>query len=141
MSTGTTTTDGIVFGPTAAGTQYISLNYHRGGRRPDKNFWSPAFPPQDEFALFETAEAAPAWEDAQQHLWGVSDQGETELGLRGERVAKFPCPQNPTDQWHGYPVSPKERDTDRPPDEVIDLWIELGAITRVWARRIQRRKV
>lgn len=140
MSTGTTSRDGILFGPTAAGTRYISLHYHRGGRRPDKNFWSPSFLPPEEYSLFEKAETGD-WRDAQRHIWGISDQGNTELGLRGERIAKFPCPQNTGDPWHGYPVSPRERQVDTPPDEVIELWIEQEAITRVWARRIQRRRV
>jgi hypothetical protein len=146
VSNGTATADGIEFGPTTAGSNYISLHYHRGGHRPDKNFWIPTFPPPEEFSLFDVTEmfadsALDGWRAAKRHLWAVHAQGQTILGVRGERLAKFPHPQNAIDRWHGYPVSPQEREDDTPPDELIDLWIERGVIPRVLGRRIQRRKV
>ena len=81
------------------------------------------------------------WRDAKEHLWGVHDGGTTDLGLRGERLAKFPHPQNATDPWHGYPVSPQDRQDDTPPDEIINLWIDRGVITRVFGARIRRRRI
>lgn len=140
MSTGTPTADGLTYGPTAAGTTYISLYYHRGGRKPDKNYWEPAFTPGEEYALFDHAETE-EWSDTQDHLWGIVDGGKTILGLRGEKIARFPAPQNDSDPWHGYPVSPKDRYDDVPPDEVIDRWSDTNVITRAVARRIKKGKI
>ena len=44
------------------------------------------------------------WCDGSRHYWGIL--GNTPLGCRGERLAKFPCCHNPNGPWHGYPVSP-----------------------------------
>lgn len=140
MSTGTATGNGIQFGPTANGTVYICMNYHRGGRKPDKNYWDPAFAPADEYGLFEGAETE-EWSDDDNHLWGVVGGGTVSIGLRGEKIAKFPAPQNAHDPWHGYPVSPRDRVVDTPPDGVIDNWLDNNVITRAVARRIKKGKI
>lgn len=142
MSTGTPTADGISFGPTTNGTHYISLYYHRhtSGGRPDKNYWHYAFLPPAEYSLFSDSEDG-EWSDGAGHFWGVRDQGKLELGLRGERLAKFPCPSNNSDPRHGYPVSPQLRATDTPPDDVIQKWIDDNVIGRTFGARIRRRKI
>ena len=140
MSNGTATSDGILFEPINAGSHYISLFYHRTGSRSDKSLWHASFSPTAEFSLFAEAEIK-RWSDTKSQLWAVHAQGATVLGQRGERLARFPHPQNATDPWHGFPVSPQDRESDTPPDDFIDLWIEKNVVSRVFGRRMQRRKI
>ena len=143
MSTGTANSDGIVFGPTGAGTMYISLYYHRptAARRAEKNQWNSDFPPPFEYALYELAEIQ-VWVDNTGHYWGVHNNGTTVLGSLGQRIAKFPRPSNMGDPRHGYPVSPQQRgDPDTPPEDLVEQWIDANVVTKTLGRRIQKRKI
>jgi len=133
---------GLLFGPNGNGKQYLSLNCHRGAGDPRyKSFWSPAIPPPVEYDVFCMADNY-NWSDQHGHYWAVHDGGNTELGTRGERLAKFPYNANPRDPWHGFPVSPLERgDADAPPDDFVANWIEAGVISKTVGRRIQRRRI
>ncbi len=107
-----------------------------------KNCWHHLVSPHGEYEIFSTSDER-NWNDANGHYWGFGDrEGQIEVGESGERICKFPMNSNATDPWHGYPVSPAQTgDRDAPPDELISRWLIDNAITRVFARRIQRRKI
>lgn len=126
---------GIEFGPNGSGKRYLSLYAHRGANY-RKSMW--AMPPPEEYRVFCSSDYG-NWSDHGGNLWGIDDGGNTVLGLRGERLSKFPRPTNATNPWHGYPVSPME-DGDRgaPPDLLVERWISTGVVSRTIGRRIQR---
>ena len=139
---GVAVASGVQFGPTQSGKVYISLHQHRGSGAPaHKHQWCDQISRVMEFGIFDTADYQ-NWCDRDGHFWGIHDRGQTVLGVRGERLSKFPRTSNSSDPWHGYPVSPLERgDDDAPPDEFVERWIETGAVSKTFGRRIQRRKV
>lgn len=143
---GVATGSGMLYGPRPGKTKrYLCSNHHRGGRRGGghKHEWHPVnVPPLREYELFCTADDE-KWVDTDGHYWGVGDsEGNLILGLSKERLCKFPLPSNLSDPWHGYPVSPmQEGDKDAPPDDFVEKWIADKAISKVFGRRIQRRKV
>jgi hypothetical protein len=99
-------------------------------------------PPTHEYAIFGAAESK-EWKDDRHHLWGFMP-GLIMVGTQGERLAKFPAPQNAADPWHGYPVSALDhkREFDhRPCGALIDKWRDDGLITAVEAARIRRGKI
>jgi hypothetical protein len=131
--------DGIVYGPTANGKTYVSLYYHRRDDRSGrKSCWHPDVLPPAEYAIFEQSDVG-GWTDAAGH-WGFGARGRLELGTRGERLAKFPRTTNSTDNWHGYPVSPRDGD-DAPSDDLVNRWIDSDQIEKAIGRRIQRQKI
>jgi hypothetical protein len=143
---GVPTVAGLLYGPRAgSGKRYLCSNHHRGARRGGghKHEWHPVnVPPFVEYRLFCRADDKD-WFDSDGHYWGFGNyQGKMILGTNKERLCKFPLPSNATDAWHGYPVSPmQEGDKDAPPDEFIEEWIAKNFISKVFGRRIQRRKV
>lgn len=134
--TGSAQPGGIAFGPTASGKHYLSLFAHRGAN-PRKSVW--AIPPADEFDVFSRCDRAD-WFDTDGHLWGAVDPCGSQLGTRGERLAKFPSTARPS-PWHGYPVSPASgRDSESPPDALIERLRHDGRLTRTFARKLQTRR-
>jgi hypothetical protein len=130
--------DGIVFGPNGSGKRYISLNYHRGTPTKNKSTWSESLTRRTEFRIFCSADTG-AWFDTRGNYWGIRDKGNTVLGTRGERIAKFPANGNPTLPWHGYPASPNRKGAgDTPPNELVKKWEDDGHISRPWARRLRK---
>ena len=131
---------GIRFGPNGSGKLYVSLYAHRGDR-PQKSTWLREVPPPTEYDIFCWADTGD-WRDDSGHYWGIRDGGRAALGCRGERLAKFPCCLNPSDPWHGYPVSPLE-DGERaaPPGDFVERWRIAGIINRTIRRRILSRKI
>ena len=51
-------------------------------------------------------------------------------------IAKFITDAN--NEWHGYPVSPRQYDI--PPEEVLSLWLERGLIDKTDKSRISKGK-
>ena len=138
---GVATSSGIRFGPNSSGKFYLCLYYHRGNNRPEKNKWHPEIKPQLEYQIFCNTDRE-NWYDRIGHGWGMHNQGDTIIGFQGERLCKFPRTSNESDPRHGFPVSPMENgDDDTPSDEFIEHWILMGAISKTFGRRIQRRKV
>ena len=130
---------GVLFGPTANGRSYLSLNAHRG-QNPKKSQWALDLRRAAEFGIFEAADAADH-RDANGHFWGVRDSDGSPLGTHGERLAKFPRTQNEFDPWHGYPVTPMSgRDSELPTDTIIEQMIDQGFVSRTYGRKIQRRR-
>jgi hypothetical protein len=143
MTGGTATPAGLLFGPNHSGKKYLSSYAHRRNNPRDrhKSHWLPSVTPLMEFGIFCSADRA-SWRDGSGNYWGLHSGTRTILGVRGERLCKFPYTSNATDPWHGFPVSPLERgDNDAPPDTLVDDWVSAGVISRVAGRKIQRRKL
>jgi hypothetical protein len=131
---------GILFGPNDHGKTYLSIFLHRG-IRPNKNKWSSNITPPIEYSIFCPSDYA-NYNDNSGHYWGFLNRGDLRIGLRGERLCKFPLPSNIIDPWHGYPVSPmNDGDYNAPPDYLVQRWPQTGDISRTFARRIQKRKI
>jgi hypothetical protein len=128
---------GLAFGPTQSGKLYLSVYAHRGANH-RKSCWDVS--PEDEYGIFETADADDR-ADTAGHYWGTRDADGTALGTRGERLAKFPHNGVPTVPWHGFPVSPASgRASECPPDDFIDALINQGKMSRTFGRKLQRRR-
>lgn len=131
----------IPFGPTSSGKQYLSLDYHRCSRAvPPKRCW--AIPRPAEYDVFVWADETPCC-DGSGHMWGfLFEDGELAvLGTERERIAKFPCPQNETDPWHGYPVHTTDIPQRRPSPIFIEELYQRGVLTKVQKKRIQGSKI
>jgi hypothetical protein len=141
MNTGKAIVGGIKFGPTLNGKMYISLYAHRGARK-GKSIWHIDISPMQEYRLFETSDKN-GWADTRGHYWSfASADGSVPTGTEGQRLAKHPGVTNPSDPWHGYPVSPSQTgDADAPTDNLVSIWLESRVITRTFARRIRDRRV
>jgi hypothetical protein len=128
--------DGVLFGPTAEGKSYLSMYAHRGANR-RKSQWD--IPPESEYDIFSRSDDDD-WLDGDGHLWGAIDATGSPLGTRGERLAKFPHTALRI-PWHGYPVSPASgRDSEMPPDELVERLRDDGRLTRTFARKLQTRR-
>lgn len=137
---GTASSGGILYGPTASGKRYLSMYAHRGAN-PQKSEWHQDVPPDDEYALFETADDQ-AWMDINGDYWSLRDGGALPVGTRDERIAKHPKTSNARDPWHGYPASPAEKGSaDAPAADLLDRWLDEGVIGRPMHRRILRRRI
>lgn len=129
-------TEGITYNTCAQGT-YLSLNYHRRRmslKRP-KSLWEVAR--RVECHTFCNAQLE-RWYDAQGNAWSVTEDESVPLGTRGECVAFFDEPTNPTDPWHGYPVGGRRGlpTVRRPPDELIKRWLDDKWISYVLYQRL-----
>ena len=120
---------------------YLSLGYHHcTSAIPPKRCWS--LKRDDEFAVFCWADGSQA-SDETGNLWGfLLREGELHvLGTEGERIAKFPCPSNATDPWHGYPVHPNDDPARRPPPTFVDRMYHENLLTKVQKKRIQDSRI
>jgi hypothetical protein len=120
----------------------LSRTDHRHIARGSRNKWSASCSPACEYDIFCDSEDN-NWRDSRPHLWGLQ-QGLAEIGQSGERIAKFPAPQNTTDAWHGYPVSaldPRREFEHRPEPNLVLRWRLAGLIDEVDQARINRGKV
>jgi hypothetical protein len=141
MLTVATIQSGIPYGPNSAGKCYISLFKHRGCGDPyEKTVWCKEISPEMEYATFCFSDENNII-DNKGNLWGFRDDGREVLGQNGEVFCKFPVTSNVSDPWHGYPVSPAESVNDIPPPKVVQEWITRGVVSRLFGRRIQRRKI
>lgn len=139
MITPTANPDGLLFGPTASGKNYLSTYEHRG-RNVRKSQWAADVIPPEEYEIFEHADVNDH-ADSDGHYWGVRNPCGAVLGSRGERLAKFPHNGTETAPWHGYPVSPASgRSSEIPPDGLIEALVEAGSLSRTFGRKIQRRR-
>jgi hypothetical protein len=110
---------------------------HRGSN-PRKSCW--AVDPPEEYSIFETSDAGD-WADSDGHLWGFRDDVGSTLGTKGERLAKFPFTSSASTPWHGYPVSPASgRQSEIPPDTLVEELKAAGHLSRTLARKIQTRR-
>jgi len=142
MPDGAANEAGIQFPSTHSGKPYIAVFKHRGnGARQHKSVWHNDIPPVFEYNIFCAADNS-GWECKAGHLWGFHDAAQTVLGTQGQRLAKFPCPQNVGGSWHGYPISTMDYEpSDQPPDELVEKWVAEGTLNRTTGRRIQRNKL
>jgi hypothetical protein len=146
----TRTPHGLLFGPSASGKHYISLNYHRrlnaashepSARSRSKSQWRPTISRTQEYRLFCLADAS-SWRDETGRHWALLNTAKTVLGMAGERLSTFPFPSNQDGPWHGYPISTRAGVRSHvPTDGLISLWERTGIITRVVATRLRRRKI
>jgi len=131
----------IEFGPTSSGKRYLSLGYHRCNRAvPPKRCWSIS---RDlEFGVFCWADGFDV-SDADGDMWGFFlREGELEvLGTDRERIAKFPCPTNETEHWHGYPVHAADRPERRPSPVFIENLYRRSLLSKVQKKRIQESRI
>ena len=137
------TSDGLKYGPTANGKRYLSVFKHRGnGSTKHKNIW--CISPDIEYEIFCNSDKHNLI-DTSKNYWGVLNNGKEKLGVKGERLSKFPYTSNTQDPWHGYPVSPvEERKRNALPsnfDLLIEQWIKDEIITKEIGRKIQKEKI
>lgn len=140
--TATPTTSGVRVGPTSAGNHYLARDDHQHFAHSSRNRWNDQYLPLAQFELLEAAESN-GWSDSRSHLWAVASDL-AEIGVDGERIAKFPERANHADDWHGYPVSaldPKRVHEHRPEPELVSRWYDVGLITEVQRARIKRGKI
>ncbi len=122
-------------------SSYIVHHKHRNKKPTDKaSIWS--ISEWEEIQIFGHA-GINAWCSKKGTvLWGIHISRENKLTKIGNSVenslyiAKFVCNHN--DEWHGYPVHPKNNDI--PPEEIIESWRVSKVIDKTDKRRIQRGK-
>jgi hypothetical protein len=131
-----------LYGPTLKGHRYQPISYHsrtaRPRRKSNKSRWS--IREDHEYEVFRLAdEPAPWWYCADSDaLFSVVDHGTVQLGLDGERIAKFPRPTNAPDPWHGFPVLSEDSS---PGERLLDLWIKTAVIPEHVRRKIEAGKL
>lgn len=140
--TGATIPDGIEFGPTPLNLRiYHSLYRHRGHGSPNhKSVWGDSVPPPMEYAIFCDADTN-NWRTADGDYWSLHNGGNTEIGSDGERLCRFQNTSNLSDPWHGFPVSPLKKESDKPPVILLDMWLAAGIIQPAFRKRILLRQI
>lgn len=99
LYTKTRNTD-FTYGPTTKGNYYLpnpahginSTNFKKHKWRINEN---------EEYSVFEFAEEPELFCKENNCYFSIINNGKVILGNRGERIAKFPKPQNASDPWHG----------------------------------------
>ena len=118
-------------------SDYISLHYHRSasGTKHDKSLWAVA--PPDECHTFCNARLE-HWFDQDGNAWSVNEEKDAALGTRGELVAFFENPGNPSGEWHGFPVGGRRGlpTKKQPPDELLAKWRDDDWISYTTYQRI-----
>ena len=108
MSTGETSGPIHPVATRVSGYRYQFYDKHHGRGAPDVARWLPEMSQDEEFAVFDTADAN-GISDERGWLYGVrprDDDGEIpDLGTWGQQVAEFPYAR-PNETWHGYPLWP-----------------------------------
>lgn len=126
------------YGPTARQHYYQPIHYHArtARQRPEKNRW--CLREGEQYEVFRVADE-PWWQCFLNHcLFSIIDNGNTVLGMSGERLAKFPLPRNSSDPYHGFPIL---TDDDKPSPALLDLWEATGIITPHVRRKIEHSKI
>jgi hypothetical protein len=132
---------GVTFGPNTSGKLYLSDYRHRGnGDARYKSFWLATIPASTEFEIFCVSDTKNLL-DEDGNLFGCLDDGETEIGTKGEVLCKFWNPHNQVNPWHGHRVSPSLRSADEIKIPTVQQWIDSQSITRTFGRSIQRGEV
>ncbi|MBX9622775.1 MAG: hypothetical protein K2X82_03080 [Gemmataceae bacterium] len=126
------------------GLLYQFTPKHHDGRDPDAARWLPELTREEEFGVFDAADAIEI-ADAAGNLYGVlrGDGKLRPLGTCEERLAEFPVAR-PGEPWHGYPVYPVNEDgpenrrglTCRPAKEVFARLVETGLLSKRERRRL-----
>ena len=133
---------GLLFPAYGSRSAYLSRKDHWRTAAGPRNKWAASCPPPYEYAIFGDAEDN-GWRDDRPHLWGLL-AGLPQIGLSGERIAKFPGISNAADPWHGYPVSaldPRREFEHRPKPALVKRWVAAGLIDEYDGARINRGKV
>lgn len=136
------TAAGLLFPPDESRSAYLSRKDHWRTAAGERNKWAASCPPPGEYAIFCDAEDND-WRDDRPHLWGLL-KGLPQIGTYRECIAKFPAVTNPSDPWHGYPVSaldPRREFEHRPAAALVNRWVAAGLIGPVDGARIIRGKV
>jgi hypothetical protein len=109
---------------------------HRG-RMPikDKSQWE--IGEWEELILFTLAKQRDWISPKKAWLWSIHIKGGKRVKIGKDEdgdlfIAKYKTDSN--DEWHGYPVSPRQFDI--PPQQVLDLWLEEGFIDKADKKRI-----
>jgi len=122
------------------GLRYLFTAKHHGGWKSRHATWLPTLTEEEEFSVFDDADANQV-SDAAGNLFGVlfdGNEGLQDLGTRGEQIAKF-WYSPPGSPWHGFPAFPlkddvvmqnRQGETARPERQVLDRLLEVGAINR-----------
>lgn len=116
------------------GSLYLVYNEHRNGGW--RSQWSITV--QEELSVFDRAELGAWGEDGS--LWGLHLDGAQllRLGTEGEFIARFRR-TDPAVPWHGYPAQPStQHRQDFPPDQVVNMWVDMGLLSRPRQRRLQQ---
>lgn len=115
-------------------------NAQRKGRE-NKSFWS--ISANKQYECFEKSDMNDWW-DAEKNGYYFINPSLDPIGKTDEIRAFFPNPDNNSEfpcfginyKWHGYPT--KDR---RVSNDLIELWIEKGVITRATGLNIKRLKL
>ena len=140
--TGATIPGGLEFGPTPVNQRmYHSLYRHRGHGSPlHKTVWATSITPPMEYAIFCESDTND-WRTVDGDYWSLYDGGNTEIGADGERLCRFQKTTNPSDPWHGFPVSPQKKESDLPPVTLLDMWLATGVIEPAFRKRVLLRQI
>ena len=127
---------GGVFPPNAKGHSYMPMPYHashtHGTRGGKKNLWS--IPLNGEYYVFNYGDLRDWIDTVANGIVSFLDGCNEVIGKGGEKLAFFPTPTNPTDPWHGYPISSEEI-LDK---KLAESWFNQGYITISTKQRILR---
>lgn len=89
-----------------SGFRYLFTAKHHGGGPDDAARWSPEINEDDEFRVFDDADAF-EFTDDQGRLYGIlrDEGGLRDLGTWRQQIAEFPFAREGM-PWHGYPLWP-----------------------------------
>ena len=131
-----------------SGYRHQFYDKHHGRGAPDVARWLPEMSEDEEFAVFDTADAN-GISDERGWLYGVRpryDDGEIpDLGTWGQQIAEFPHAR-PNETWHGYPLWPlveagpdnRRGEKSRPPKDVFLRMEVAEMLTRRERKRLQK---
>lgn len=116
------------------GSTYLSLNYHHGAPDRHKTKW--ALAREEECGVFCHAQEQD-WDDGDENLWSIGQNGSLIYGKTQERMAFFDG-SNASDTWHGFPVSGRSGTSNRrrPPQTIAQRWLNQGHINKATYERI-----
>jgi hypothetical protein len=121
------------YGPTTRSHYYQPVGYHGRGatNSSQKTRW--ALKEGQQFEVFRVCDEP--WWHSGGGLFSIMNGGSVVLGENGERLGRFPDPQNQADPWHGYPVF----SADYLPDEsLLDQWVATQVIPDHVRTKIER---
>lgn len=123
------------FGPTDKNHYYMPVTYHNStaARNRHKSKW--CIKQNQQYEVFRIADEG-SWKSSTNNgLFSIMEQGNYIVGFDDEVLSFFPCPANPSDFWHGFPVKSQSK---RPDSDLLDRWFNEGVIDYSARIRIER---
>ena len=138
--------DGRRFGPTEGGRYYNPAGYHAKVKKniPKKGKKAKAQEHVDKgHWVLDNSEQYDVFLEGEKHdlidkegMFSLLDDCKVVMGQDDERLAFFPLPPEGTEDWHGYPVTSKDKHLS---DEMIDKFHEKEIVGFANYGRLQRR--